>query len=263
MTDILLTEIDGRGVARVTMNRPEQRNAFNDALIAALAATFERLGADPAVRVVLLGGAGPTFSAGADLDWMKAAAGYSAEQNHADALKLSEMLHRLDRCPKPTLALVQGAALGGGAGLVACADIAIAVRNARFGFTEVRLGLIPATISPYVLARIGVSAARRYFLTGERFDAETARTMGLVHQTVGSDEDLEAAGAQLVDALLAGAPGAQAAAKELIADIAYRRPDLAIREETAARIAGRRASAEAREGMAAFFDKRKPRWVVE
>ncbi|MFQ5348460.1 MAG: enoyl-CoA hydratase-related protein [Rhodothalassiaceae bacterium] len=263
MNDILLTEIDRRGVARVTMNRPAQRNAFNDALIAALADSFERLGKHPDVRVVILCGAGPTFSAGADLAWMKAAAGYGEQENHADALRLSGMLHRLDRCPKPTLALVQGAALGGGAGLVACADIVIAVRDARFGFTEVRLGLIPATISPYVLAKIGVAAARRYFLTGERFTAEAAQAIGLVHQTVGSAEDLESAGEQLVEALLAGAPGAQAAAKALIADIAGRPVDAALREETAARIAARRAAAEAREGMAAFFARRKPDWIRE
>lgn len=261
MTDILLTSVDERGVASVRMNRPEVHNAFNAALIAALDRTFSELGADPRVRVIVLSGEGRSFSAGADLDWMKAAAGYSEQENHADAVQLSEMLHRFDVCPKPTLALVQGAALGGGAGLVACADIAVAVRDTRFGFTEARLGLIPATIGPYVVAKIG-GAARRYFLTGERFGAEEARFHGLVHETVGSESDLADTAGRLLDALLACAPGAQAAAKALIADIRGRPIDGALREDTAGRIAARRASDEAREGLAAFFEKRKARWVV-
>lgn len=263
MPDILLTSLDERGVATVRMNRPEVHNAFNAALIAALDAAFSELGADPRVRAVVLSGEGRTFSAGADLDWMKIAANYTEQENHADAVRLSEMLHRLDVCPKPTLALVQGAALGGGAGLVACADIAIAVRDTKFGFTEARLGLVPATIGPYAVAKIGGAAARRYFLTGERFGAEEARFLGLVHETVGSESDLADSAERLLGAILACAPGAQAAAKALIADIRGRPIDLSLREDTAARIAARRASDEAREGLAAFFEKRKPRWAVE
>lgn len=263
MPDILLTSIDERGVARVRMNRPEVHNAFNAELISALDTAFSELGGDPHVRAIVLSGEGRTFSAGADLDWMKAAAGYTGQENHADAVRLSEMLHRLDICPKPTLALVQGAALGGGAGLVACADIAVAVRDARFGFTEARLGLIPATIGPYVVAKIGGGAARRWFLTGERFGAEEARFYGLVHETVGSESDLADSAGRLLDALLACAPGAQTAAKALIADFRGRPIDPALREDSAARIAARRASDEAREGLAAFFEKRKPRWAVE
>lgn len=261
MTDILLSDIDAKGVARLKMNRPEVHNAFNEELIAALHGAIDRLAANDGVRLIVLSGEGESFSAGADLEWMKRAAGYGADQNHADAERLSSMLHALNHCPKPTLALVQGAALGGGSGLVACADIVLAQRDAKFGFTEVRLGLTPATISPYVLAKIGVSAARRYFLTGERFTAETAQEIGLVHQTVGSPEDLEAAAAQVIGHLLAGAPGAHAAAKELISYVHGREITAELREETAARIAARRASFEGREGLAAFFDKRKPGWA--
>jgi len=263
MTDILLTEIDDRGVATVTMNRPEVHNAFNDALISALAEAFARLGADERVRLIRLEGAGKSFCAGADLDWMKAAASYTEGENHADAQRLSDMLHTVNRCSKPTLALVQGAALGGGVGLVACADIAIAVRNAKFGFSEVRLGLIPATIAPYAVAKIGEAAARRYFLTGERFEADAAAGIGLVQQTVGSEADLGTAAERMVERLLAGAPGAQAAAKDLIASVKHRAIDACLRDDTAARIAARRTTDEAREGMAAFLDKRKPDWAAE
>jgi len=263
MPDILLTEIDDRGVATVTMNRPDVHNAFNDALIGALDEAFETLGRDDRVRLIRLEGAGKSFCAGADLDWMKAAAGYSEDENRADAGRLSDMLHRVNDCPKPTLALVQGAALGGGVGLVACADIAIAVRNAKFGFTEVRLGLIPATIGPYAVAKIGEAAARRYFLTGERFDAEAAAKMGLVQYTVGSEADLGTAAERLLSDLLAAAPGAQAAAKELVRAVKNRSIDAELRDDTARRIAARRTTDEAREGMAAFFDKRKPRWAKE
>ncbi len=261
MTDSLSTSIDARGVATVTMMRPDVHNAFNDDLILSLSDTFDDLGKNDRVRVVVLQGSGNSFSAGADLDWMRKAAGYTEGQNHADARRLSLMLHRVNCCPKPVLALVQGAAIGGGAGLVACADIAIAVRNTKFGFSEVRLGLTPATISPYVLAKISESAARRYFLTGERFDATTACDMGLVHETVGSDADLAAAKDRIIAHLLAGAPQAQGHAKDLIFSVHARPIDAALREDTAARIAARRASEEGREGLAAFFEKRRPKWA--
>jgi len=261
--DILLTETDDRNVAWVTMNRPEVHNAFNDALIGALADAFERLGGDETVRAIVLRGAGKSFSAGADLDWMKAAAGYSKAENRADAQRLSEMLDMVNSCRKTTLALIQGAALGGGVGLAACADIPIAVRNAKFGFSEVRLGLIPATIAPYAVAKIGEAAARRYFLTGERVDGETAAEIGLVQHTVGSESDLATAANRILGDLLACAPGAQAAAKELITAVKYRAIDSTLRDDTAGRIAERRASEEAREGMAAFFEKRKPGWAAD
>lgn len=261
MSDSLSTSIDTRGVATVTMTRPQVHNAFNDALIEALTHNFTILGEDENVRIVILEGKGPSFSAGADLDWMKQAADYTEMQNHADARRLSQMLHQVNCCPKPVLALVQGAALGGGAGLVACADIAIALRNTKFGFSEVRLGLTPATISPYVLAKIGESAARRYFLTGERFDAATACDMGLVHETVGSDADLITARDRIIKHLLAGAPGAQGHVKDLISSVNARPIDAELREDTAARIAARRVSDEGREGLAAFFEKRNANWV--
>ncbi|GAB4575773.1 MAG: enoyl-CoA hydratase/isomerase family protein [Rhodothalassiaceae bacterium] len=261
MTGSLLIDIDARGVARLSLNRPEIHNAFNEGLIAELHDAFTTLGRDDRVRLILLTGEGQSFCAGADLDWMKRAATFSEDQNHRDAARLSAMLHALDSCPKPTVALVQGAALGGGSGLVACADIVIAVRDAKFGFTEVRLGLTPATISPYVIAKVGISAARRYFLTGERFTAEDAREIGLVHLTVGSAEDLEAAAERIVSQILSGAPGAQAAAKDLIRHVAKREITAELREETAGRIAARRASFEGREGLAAFFDRRAPVWA--
>lgn len=263
MSANILIEKDDRGVAMIRMNRAQVHNAFNDALIRELTHAFKDVSDDDDVHMVMLRGEGKSFCAGADLDWMKTAASYSEAQNHADAQRLSEMLHHVNTCPKPVIALVQGAALGGGAGLVACADIVLAVRDARFGFSEVRLGLTPATISPYVLAKIGESAARRYFLTAERFGAEVAREIGLVHETVGSENDLNGAADRVVDQLLAGAPKAQSAAKDLIFTVKNRTIDTALRDETAARIAARRTSREAREGMAAFFEKRKPSWTKE
>ncbi|MBW8882633.1 MAG: enoyl-CoA hydratase/isomerase family protein, partial [Asticcacaulis sp.] len=176
------------GIARVTLNRPEVHNALNAAMIADLTEAFGRLGSDPAVRVVVLTGTGKNFSAGADLNWMQQAAAQGVEANHADSLALARMLYTIDSCPKPVVGLVNGAALGGGVGLVACCDIVVAQTNAQFGLTEVRIGLIPATISPYVTRKIGESQVRRYMLTAERFDAETARRIGLVHE-IGDDAD--------------------------------------------------------------------------
>ncbi|RMF11870.1 MAG: enoyl-CoA hydratase/isomerase family protein [Alphaproteobacteria bacterium] len=255
-----LTVAEG-GVADLVLNRPQVHNAFNDELIARLGDAFAELDADEAVRAVLVRARGRNFCAGADLDWMRAAASYGEEENRLDAERLSEMLHRFNAMRKPTLVLVQGAAIGGGAGLVACADIAVAVRNARFGFSEVRLGLTPATISPYVIAKIGESAARRWFLTGERFDAETAHAIGLVHDLVGSEGDLLSAAERILGDLLKAPPGALAVTKDLIARVKSRPIDPALRAETAAIIAERRASEEAREGIAAFFERRLARWV--
>ncbi len=263
MADVLTVVRHEDGVATVWLDRPAVHNAFNEALITRLREAFAALRVDEAVRVVILRGRGAHFCAGADLDWMRRAADFGPEENRRDAEALSEMLHCLNGLPKPTVALVQGAAVGGGVGLVACADIVVAVRDARFAFTEVRLGLTPATISPYVIAKIGESAARRWFLTGERFDAAAAHKMGLVHELVGSVDELDTAARRITNMLLAAPPGALAATKALIATVKARPVDEALRRETAQIIAERRASAEAREGIAAFFARRRPSWAPE
>lgn len=242
-----------KGIARVTLNRPEVHNALNAAMIADLTEAFDRLGSDPAVRVVVLTGAGKTFSAGADLNWMQQAAAQGFETNRDDALTLAQMFYIIDSCPKPVVGLVNGAALGGGVGLVACCDIVVAQDNAQFGLTEVRIGLIPATISPYVTRKLGESQARRYMLTAERFDAETARRIGLVHE-IGDNAEA------IISGLLANGPDAMADTKALIRDVVQAPIDEALLAITAERIAARRASSEGREGIAAFLDKRKPGW---
>jgi methylglutaconyl-CoA hydratase len=253
------TDIDGRGVARVTLDRPEVHNAFDDALIAELVDTFRRLDGEAGVRAVVLTGAGKSFSAGGDLNWMKRTAGYSMAENVRDAEGLGALMSSLDRLARPTLGLVNGAAYGGGVGLVACCDIVVAASTAKFCLSEVKLGLIPAVISPYVVRAMGARAARRYFLTAEVFGAEDARRLGLVHE-VAAPADLEAAGARLVDGLLQAGPDAQAAAKDLIARVAGAPIDDALIAETARRIAEIRATDEGREGVGAFLEKRKPRW---
>jgi methylglutaconyl-CoA hydratase len=255
----VMVETGADGVAIVTLNRPEVHNAFDDEVIAELTQAFRRLGADLAVRIVVLRANGKSFSAGADLNWMQRITGYSHEQNVADAMALAEMLRALDGCPKPTVALVQGPAYGGGVGLVAACDIAVASTAASFALTEVRLGLIPAVISPYVIAAIGERACRRYFLTAERFSAEAAHRLGLVHEVVPPDR-LAAAAADLFARLLECGPAAQAAAKELISDVALYPVDDAVVRDSAERIARQRASREGREGVGAFREKRKPAW---
>lgn len=253
-------EVERSGAAATLwLNRPQRHNAFDDVLIAELSAKLAELAADDAVRVVLLAGRGKSFSAGADLAWMKRMADYTPAENEVDAAAMAEMLHRLDCLPKPTIALVQGAAMGGGVGLVAACDIAIAAADAQFALSEVRLGLIPAAISPYVIAAIGPKAARRYFLTAERFDAEQARGLGLVGAVVPAAE-LAAEGTRLAEMLGQNGPAAMAEAKRLIADVAGRPVDAALRAETAGRIARQRAGAEGREGIAAFLERRKPVW---
>jgi methylglutaconyl-CoA hydratase len=247
------------GVATVTLDRPEVHNAFDDEVIAELTRAFRRLGSDPAARIVVLRANGKSFSAGADLEWMQRVAHYSHEQNVADAMALAEMLRALDACPRPTVALVQGPAYGGGVGLVAACDIAIAADAASFALTEVRLGLIPAVISPYVIAAIGERACRRYFLTAERFSAADAYRLGLVHQVV-PDDRLDAVAAEFMARLRACGAAAQAAAKELIRDVARRPIDDAMVRDSTERIARQRVSAEGREGVAAFLEKRKPVW---
>jgi methylglutaconyl-CoA hydratase len=247
------------GVGTLWLNRPDLHNAFDDALIAEVSKALDVLAKDPSVRVVLLAGKGKSFSAGADLAWMKRMAGYSAAQNEADAAELANMLHRLNVLPKPTIALVQGAALGGGVGLVAACDMAIAADDAVFSLSETRLGLIPSVISPYVIAAMGVRAARRYFLTAERFDAVKAERLGLVSAVVPADK-LMAEGARLAELLCQNGPRAVGEAKDLIAYVAGRPNDAELRAETARRIARVRATPEGREGVAAFLEKRKPSW---
>jgi methylglutaconyl-CoA hydratase len=256
---LFVQEIDKYGTARITLTRGEVHNAFNEALIAELTAALVGVAEDPRVRVVVLAAQGPSFSAGADLNWMKAMAGYSRTENVEDARRLARLMQTLNGLPKPTVALVQGSAYGGGVGLVACCDVAIAVEDAKFCLSEVKLGLIPAVISPYVIAAIGESAARRYFLTAETFSSWEAQRLGLVHEVVDRGA-LEGRGRQVVDALLQGGPVAQRAAKELVSAVAGRRLDEALIEETATRIAGLRVSDEGREGISAFLEKRKPSW---
>jgi methylglutaconyl-CoA hydratase len=261
MGDALLTEIDRRGVATVTLNRPALHNAFDDRLIADLAAALRALEADPAVRVVVLAGAGRSFSAGADLNWMKRMALYSEAENRRDAEALALLMRTLDELAKPTIAAVHGPAVAGGCGLVACCDIALAAERASFAISEVRLGLIPAVISPYVVTAIGVRNARRYFLTAESFDAREAERIGLVHGVVATDQ-LRPAVDRLADLIVANGPQALAAAKRMIRRVAHAPVDDALAAETAARIAEIRAGAEGREGIASFLEKRKPGWVA-
>lgn len=258
-----VVETDERGVATVTMNRPEKHNAFNAELVADLREAFGHLARNPLVRAVVLTGAGDSFSAGADLNWMQEMANYSLAANMEDAGLLAEMLHTLDSMPQPTVAKINGGSYGGAIGLIAACDIAIAQDNATFGITEVRLGLIPSVISPYVLRAIGPRQARRYALTAERFDAPEAMRIGLVHR-VEKKKTLDAAVNDIVDRLVAGAPGAQEEVKTLFRDIwELDRTAEAVRADTAQRIAQRRATDEAKEGMAAFLGKRKPNWTGE
>jgi methylglutaconyl-CoA hydratase len=255
---MLAVSTDARGIARVTLSRPERRNAFHEALVAALGEAFAGFAHNPP-RAVILAGAGKSFCAGADADWMRRAAQWSQPENLADATRLSDMLAAIDACPCPVIAQVHGAAMGGGAGLVACADMAVAHPETVFAFSEVKLGITPATIAPFVIRAIGPRAARRYFLTAERFGAGQALAMGLVHEV---NEQPEQVVEEWISALLGNAPGAVAEAKRLIRDVAGQPITEDLRAETAGRIAARRSSPEAREGMAAFLEKRAPSWVA-
>lgn len=246
-------------VATLWLNRPDVHNAFDDALIAGITAGLRELDADDSVRVVVLAGRGKSFCAGGDLAWMRRMAGFTEAENLADAGRLAEMLRVLATLSKPTVARVHGAALAGGMGLVAACDIAVATPQASFGTTEVRIGLVPATISPYVIRAIGRRAAQRYFLTGERISADKAYALGFVHELCAADE-LDAKVAEISAALLAGAPAALGACKTLIEAVAERPLSAELIADTTQRIAAARAGAEAREGIAAFFDKRKPVW---
>lgn len=255
----ILTSIDGSGRATLTLNRPELHNAFDDTLIASLTAELKRLERDPQVRVVILAAHGKSFSAGADLSWMRRMADYGRDDNLRDAMALAELMKTLDGLAKPTIARVQGAAYGGGVGLVACCDVAIATRRATFCLSEVKLGLIPAVISPYVVAGIGARGARRYFMSAESFGAGEAQRLGLVHEVV-AEEELDAAVERAAGCFLANGPGAMAAAKRLVARVASGPVDDDMIRDTAERIADARASAEGKEGLSAFLEKRKPSW---
>lgn len=261
MSNPVLLDIDERGVATVTLNRADKHNAFNEEVIAALSDAFAIVEADPRTRLMVLTGEGMSFSAGADLNWMRKFIDYTVEENMADARKLAAMLQALNMLKLPTIACVNGPAYGGGVGLVACCDIAIAVSNAAFALTEVKLGLIPATISPYVVAAIGPRAARRYFLTAERIDAPTAKDIGLLHEVVDDQLALAALRDKLIATILANGPEAVAASKALIFAVTGVAVDDALQADTARRIAERRVSREGQEGLAAFFAKRKPDWA--
>ncbi|HEX4782076.1 MAG TPA: enoyl-CoA hydratase/isomerase family protein [Usitatibacter sp.] len=260
MSEAIAVERQGP-VGLLTMDRAERHNAFDDAIIAELTEALRSMEADEGVRVVVLSGAGKSFSAGADLNWMKRMAGFSVEENRRDAMGLATLLRTLAHLRKPTIARVHGAAYGGGVGLVACCDVAIATQKASFGLTEAKLGLIPAAISPYVVSAIGERAARRFFLTAERFDAAEAFRLGLVHDLAADEADLDEKIGAIVDAMLACSPAAQIAAKELIRAVADRPVTSELIQDTADRIAKIRASPEGREGVSAFLEKRRAAWV--
>jgi methylglutaconyl-CoA hydratase len=247
-------------VATVTLNRPDVRNAFNETVIAELTGAFRALGDMDEVRAIVLAGNGPAFCAGADLNWMKKMAGYSDDQNRADALTLAQMLHTIWSCPRPVIARIQGDTYAGGMGLVAACDIAVAAQEANFCLSEVKLGLIPATISPYVIKAMGEQAARRYFLTAERFDATAALRMGFAHEVVAL-ENLDTTVAGIVKALVSNSPNAVLEAKKLVREVVGEPVTDALLADTAQRIAVIRASTEGREGVASFLEKRKPAWL--
>jgi methylglutaconyl-CoA hydratase len=246
-------------VARVFLNRPEVRNAFNDGVIAELTATFTRLGSEPGLRAIVLGGHGKAFCAGADLSWMRAMAGYTWEQNRADAQALADMLWTLYRCPLPIVGRIHGDCYAGGLGLAAVCDVLVAAEGVQFCLSEARLGLLPATIGPYVVKAMGEQAARRWFTTAERFDSARAREIGFVHECVPA-EALDAAVDGIVAAWVANGPAAVRACKALVQDVAGREIDEPLRAETARRIADIRASDEGREGIQSFLNKRDPAW---
>jgi methylglutaconyl-CoA hydratase len=256
----IVTEVD-RGVGIITLNRADRHNAFDGQTVGELIQALAGMAGDSAVRVVVLSSAGKTFCAGADLEWMRTAAKWTSAENEADARVLAEMLHRLATLPKPTIARVQGSAYGGGVGLIAACDIAVATFDAQFALSEVKLGLIPATIAPHVIAAIGERHARRYMITAERFSAAEAYRLGLLHEMVADEAALDQALGAVIDALLGNGPGALAECKDLIRSVSHRPIDAALIADTARRIARVRASEEGRQGIAAFLEGRKPNWV--
>ena len=246
-------------VAEVWLNRPDVRNAFNDGVIAELTAAFSTLGADPELRAIVLGGHGKAFCAGADLSWMRAMADYTWAQNHADAGGLAQMLWTIWSCPVPVVGRVHGDCYAGGVGLAAVCDVLVASVAANFCLSEARLGLLPATIGPYVVRALGEQASRRYFITAERFSATQAAALGLVHELTSPDE-LDNKVAEIVAALVANGPAAVKACKQLVKDVAGQPITAELRDDTARRIADIRASTEGREGVQAFLNKRDPSW---
>lgn len=253
----LKTETDKRGVTTITLNRPEQHNAIDRAFIDEFTNTLQHLNSN--TRILVIAGAGKNFCAGADINWMKASADLGTEQNTDDAKALSNMLETLNTFSRPTIARVHGSALGGGTGLVCCCDIVVADETAQFGFSEVRLGILPATISPYAIQAIGPRVARRYFLTGERIDAVEAYRLRLVHDVCSTD-NMDRRVDEKITALLSGAPGAQGATKKLIADVTGKTIDDTLRQELSERLATVRTGEEAQEGLAAFLQKRPANW---
>jgi methylglutaconyl-CoA hydratase len=249
------------GAATVTLNRPDVRNAFNETVIAELNNVFLELGQDEQVRAIVLAANGPAFCAGADLNWMKKMADYTPEQNLEDAQQLAEMLYQIYSCAKPVIAKVQGDCYAGGMGLVAACDIAVTVDSANFCLSEVKLGLIPATISPYVIKAMGPNAARRYFITAERFSAQEAHRIGFVHESVPA-ENLDQTVAQIVNAIVNNGPNAVIAAKWLVEDVTGAEIEEDLLTYTAECIADIRSSPEGKEGVASFLEKRKPNWLL-
>jgi methylglutaconyl-CoA hydratase len=260
MSEKIVTQVDAAGTATVRLNRPQVHNAFDPEMVAALAATLERLEREPSVRAVVLTGAGENFCAGADIEHMRASARLGREQNLEAARATARMLYSLYRLAKPTVACVRGAVRGGGVGLVAACDIALGARGATFRLSEAKLGIIPAMISPYVIAAIGSRQARRYMLSGEEFDALEAQRIGLLH-AVCAESELDGALERVLAQLRTSGPGALAAIKRLVPEVAGARIDDALVEMTAERIAEVRASAEAEEGLSAFLEKRRPAWA--
>ena len=249
-------------VARITLTQPEVRNAFSDEVIAAITAAFTEVGAQDGVRAVVLAAEGTAFCAGANLHWMRRMADYTREENVADATKLAEMLHVIYQCPKPTIARVQGDVYAGGMGLVAACDIAVSVDIAGFCLSDVKLGLIPATISPYVIRAMGARAAHRYFLTAERFDAAEALRLGFVHEVV-APALLDAKVDELLKALTSASPNAARACKKLVIDVAEREINASLIHSTVQGIADIRASSEGKDGVQSFLNKRKPGWLAD
>jgi methylglutaconyl-CoA hydratase len=258
--DKVITDIDDLGVARVRLNNPDKHNAFDDQMIGQLTEAFIAIADNSNVRIMVLGSEGKSFSAGADLEWMKRMASYSYDENLRDASALALMLKTLNEIPQPTIARIQGSAFGGAVGLVSCCDMAVAASAASFSLSEVKIGLVPATISPYVIAAIGQRAARRYFVTAERFDAHRALQLGLVNEVVDA-EQLDQEIDRLINTLLANGPAAVTAAKQLVFDVAGKPIDQQLIDATCETIAAIRVSEQGQEGLQAFLERRKPQWI--
>ena len=258
--DKVITDIDDLGVAQIRLNNPDKHNAFDDQMIGQLTEAFIAIADNSNVRAMVLGSEGKSFSAGADLEWMKRMASYSYDENLRDASALALMLKTLNEIPQPTIARIQGPAFGGAVGLVSCCDMAVAASAASFSLSEVKIGLVPATISPYVIAAIGQRAARRYFVTAERFDAHRALQLGLVNEVVDA-EQLDQEIARLINTLLANGPEAVTGAKQLVFDVADKPIDQQLIDATCETIAAIRVSEQGQEGLQAFLERRKPQWI--